>query len=612
MSVAKKTGNFFVWMIIVALIVGLGGFGITNFGGSIQSIGTVGDTPISLNSYYTTLQREIRDVENQTGERLTVIEAEQLGIVQSARAQAITNATLDNELDRMGLDIGDGPVGQAVLDIASFQGSDGNFDREAYRYTLQQNGLTEAEFEEQLRGDTARSLISGALLSGTEVPQAYTDVISNFFGARRSYVYAQLSESQLDTPVGLPSDDALQSYYEANAGTFTTPESRDITYALLTPDMLADEVTVDETTLRELYDERITEYVRPERRLVEQLVYPNEAAAQDARDRLDAGEASFDELVAERGLELSQIDLGDVTKAQLGSAGADVFALTEPGVAGPVMSNLGPALIRMNAILDGSTVTFEQAKGDLSLEIVQDRARRIISDMITDLDDLLAAGATLEELANDTSMELGQISYFPGQDADIAGYEAFRTAAAQARESDFPELIELEDGGLFALRLNAITPPALRPLDAVRDEAIAGWQVVEAARLLAEKAQAMKALLDAGDSFASLGLNSQTVEPVARSGVAPAALVEPLFALEDGGATIVTAPDGAVYLLQMTGALPADAEDATLQAVLSAFQQQAAGAMAQDIFVYFAQSRLNDVGLTLDEAAIRAVHAQLP
>lgn len=612
MSAAKKTGNFFVWMIIVALIVGLGGFGITNFGGSLQSIGAVGDTPIPLNRYFTALQREIRAVESQTGQQVSLAEAEALGIVQNARAQVITDTTLENELTRMGVGIGDGPVRQAVLEFDAFLDANGQFDRETYRFTLQQNGLSEAEFEEQLRGDTARSLIQGALLGGTALPAAYESSLVNYIGARRSYVFAQLTADALDAPVGAPDDAALTAYYEANAPAFTTPETRDITYVWLTPEMMLDEVEIDEDTLRALYDERITEYVQPERRLVEQLLYPDTAAAQAARDRFDAGDITFDELVAERGLELSQIDLGDVTELQLGSAGPAVFAMSEPGVIGPVDTNLGPALLRMNAILGGVTTTFDEARADLSLEIGQDRARRIIADMITDLDDLLAAGATLEELANDTQLQLGQIDYHPGQDADIAGYNAFRETADEVREGDFPELTELEDGGIFAMRVNGITPPALRPLDEVRDEAVAGWQVQETARLLAEKAETLKAQLDAGDAFELLALPSERIDPVTRNGVAPSVLSEPLFALEDGASTIVTGPGGTVYLLQMTGALGPDDQDETLTMLAQAFAEQGRTTMAQDLFIYFTQARLNDAGLTLDDAAIRAVHAQLP
>ena len=66
--------------------------------------------------------------------------------------------------------------------------------------------------------------------------------------------------------------------------------------------MLIDTVEVDEDALQAAYEQRKAEYVIPERRLVERLVYPTRPKAAAAKARLDAGEATFDELVAERGL----------------------------------------------------------------------------------------------------------------------------------------------------------------------------------------------------------------------------------------------------------------------------------------------------------------------
>ena len=80
------------------------------------------------------------------------------------------------------------------------------------------------------------------------------------------------------------------------------------------PEELAKDQPVDDAALQKLYDERIDEFVVPEKRLVERLVFPDANTAQTAKDRLDAGE-SFETLVRERGLELDDIDLGDVDKA---------------------------------------------------------------------------------------------------------------------------------------------------------------------------------------------------------------------------------------------------------------------------------------------------------
>ena len=42
------------------LILGLGGFGVTNLGGTVRSVGAVGETEIDVNTYARTLQNEMQ------------------------------------------------------------------------------------------------------------------------------------------------------------------------------------------------------------------------------------------------------------------------------------------------------------------------------------------------------------------------------------------------------------------------------------------------------------------------------------------------------------------------------------------------------------------------
>jgi hypothetical protein len=63
---------------------------------------------------------------------------------------------------------------------------------------------------------------------------------------------------------------------------------------------------------------------------------------------------------------------------------------------------------------------------------------------------------------------------------------------------DFPEVLTLDDGGIFALRLDAVRAPALQPLDDVRDEVIARWQMQALTDRVAERAQAVADEIAAG------------------------------------------------------------------------------------------------------------------
>ena len=206
------------------------------------------------------------------------------------------------------------------------------------------------DYESGLRADIARTVLQTAVVGGIVAPAAMTDTLVAYSGETRGFSVLQFSEATLPTPIATPTEEALKTYYDAHLDTFTRPEAKRITYAALMPADLAAKQPVDEAAVQDLYNSRLADYVVPEKRLVERLVYPTDADAAAAKARLDAGE-SFETLVKDRGLELTDIDLGDVTKSELGAAGDAVFALTGPAVAGPLPTDLGPALFRMNAIL---------------------------------------------------------------------------------------------------------------------------------------------------------------------------------------------------------------------------------------------------------------------
>ena len=105
-SIKKKTSNIIVWIILLLLIAGLGGFGVSNFGGSSAAIATVGETEVSMDSYYRALRQDLRGFQAQTGQPLSLAQAKAIGVDQNVRARLITAAALDNETTRIGVSIG--------------------------------------------------------------------------------------------------------------------------------------------------------------------------------------------------------------------------------------------------------------------------------------------------------------------------------------------------------------------------------------------------------------------------------------------------------------------------------------------------------------------------
>ncbi len=612
---AKGKGKNTVTLAIIGLlVVALLGFGLTDFGGSTRAVATVGKAEVSTQDYARAIQNQMSRFQAQTGQSLSFQQARSLGVDQIALGQLITGAALENETITLGLSVGDDTVGQRIQGMQEFVNASGNFDRQVYEATLRQNGLNAGEFEARIRGDVSEALLQSAVGAGIETPDVFVDTFYNFARETRDATWVRLGEADLAEAIPAPTDDELAAFHEENSADFMRPETKTIRYALLTPDMLVDDIEVDEAQLQTLYDSRLSEYIQPERRLVERLVFLGEAQAADAMARLEAGEVTFDSLVAERGLELSDIDLGDVSIEDLDEAGEGVFALSEPGVVGPLPSDLGPALFRMNGILAASETSFDEARDELRLEAASDRARRIILDVRGTVDDLLAGGADMSVLAERTDMEEGTIDYNTGVFEGVAAYAAFRNAAASAAPGDFAEVVELDDGGLVAMVVEKVEEPTVLPLDEVRNEVTDAWSEVETETALTALAETLIGELQSGTTLEALELTAQTPTGLDRSGFVegtPPDFISALFDLDEGEYTTLSA-DGDVWILRLDATTLPDLESPEAKAERELFAQQSSGDFANAVMSAFSQAIVNSAGIEMNQAAINAVHAQLP
>lgn len=609
----KRGAGLMVWILVAMLVAGLGGFGIENFSGGTTPIGRVGDTEIKANDYARDMQTQVNALSRQFGTPVTMADARSLGIDRQVLSGLVNRAALDNEAEKIGLSVGDVTVATELARISAFQGVGGSFDRQTYALTLQQNGTNEAEFESGLRRDVARTLLTGAVAGGVVAPAALTDTLFSWAGEKRSFTLLVLDEAALDSPLPAPTAAEVQAHYDANIATYTRPEAKRIQYAALLPETTAASMEVPEADIEKAYAARLSEFVIPEKRLVERLVFADETTAAEAKTRLDQG-TSFDDLVTERGLTLEDVDMGDVTREELGDAAEAIFALDAPGVVGPLPSTLGPALYRMNAVLAAQETTLEQVRPEL-LKILQiEAAARAIADKVEAVDDALAGGASLDDLAKEFGMTLATTDYAPGADDNdaITAYAAFRTAAEKLAEGDFPEAILLEDGGLVALQLLEIVPPAPVPLDKITEKVTEATRAEALARALAAKGAAVKAAVDAGATLESQGVVVTLTDRdrQAQLEMAPPAVLEAAFGLQAGAVQLVEA-DGFVGLVRLDSINPADPgtpEGAEMRTAIAANVQTA---LAEDIAALFTSAVAQQAGITLDQPTIDAINIQL-
>lgn len=603
----KKLSNTFVWILMGLLIVGLAGFGAVNFSSSMSAIALVGEEEVSVDEYLRELQREQRALQAQSGQSLTMAQMAAFGMDRAVLGRLISIASIDNEVKNLGISVGDDNLRQELAEIPAFQDASGKFDRQTYSFALQNANLNESEFESDLRRESARTLVQGAIVVGAKMPDTLTKTMTDYIGARRSFSYVSFSPDQIALIQVVPDDEVLKAFYEANAADFTLPETKQITYARLSPEMILDSVEVDEAALRTLYDDRSEQYQVPERRLVERLVFADDAAAAEAKAQLDVSGTTFEALVDARGLALQDVDLGDVTAVTLGRAAAAVFDAEMGSVVGPLPSDLGPALFRINGHLEARLTSFEQAMPDLRDELATDRARRLIEQQAEEINDLLAGGATLEDLANESDMEVASIGWSGETGAGITAYEGFRTAASVVTLEDFPTAEFLGDGSLFAIRLDEILPERPEAFEEAKPKVLAAWEADRVAKALQAKAETLLAATTEAGSFPE-GAQVQQETGLTRTAyldTTPADMMNQIFTMEPGALQVIKGEDSTV-VVRLEEILPAE-ETEESKLLAKALSTQLDQAVSEALFAAFVADAQLRAEPRVDQQALNSV-----
>ena len=201
------------------------------------------------------------------------------------------------------------------------------------------------------------------------------------------------------------------------------------------------------------YERSIGRYGTPERRQLEQIVFPTEEEARAASARL-ARRDSFEALAKERGLNEKDIDLGVVTKAGIiDRAVADAaFALKEGEISAPIKGLFGTTLIVQVVKIEPEQVkTFEEVAPEIK-QRDRDRPRQGARSptRYDKIEDERAAGLRLTEIAQKLGLTPHTIEAVDRTGRDPDGKPVRLPAGVNALSSAFTSDIGVDNDPLQA------------------------------------------------------------------------------------------------------------------------------------------------------------------
>jgi peptidyl-prolyl cis-trans isomerase D len=470
----------------------------------------VGNTEISADQFRQAYNDRLRQLSQEIGRPIPPEQANALGLDRQVLGQLIAGAAIDQIAHKMRLGIPDAEIIKHITSDPHFRTPTGQFDNTLFQYFLRTVGFSEQRYFDEQRRALPRREITDAISGGVQTPKAYLDAVNQFQNQKRSIEYLTLGPAQAgDIPE--PTAEEVSKYFDARKIMFRAPEYRKIATLAVIPPELAKSIEVSDADVKKAYDENAKAYITPERRHVEQIVFPNMAEAQAASARIKSG-TSFAALAAERGLKEPDFDLGTVAKSAIvDPAVADaVFSLKQGEVSAPVNGRFGAVLVTVLKIEPEVIKALNVVAPFIHTDIAFERAKKKVQDIHDQIEDARAGGATLEEAAKKLNLTIVTLDV-DRSGRDQAGKPAATfPAAGNVLNAAFSSDVGVDaypveaEGGYVWYEVEAVTPSRDRKLDEVKTDVEQRWRDDEIAKRLGEKATDLFEKAKNGNAFDAL------------------------------------------------------------------------------------------------------------
>ena len=418
------------WLAIVVLgalalvFAAWGAYGIVNINVGVGDYAAkVGSDKLSLQEVRDDWMREQSQWQQRFGAE---IPADMKASVQNSLLESlIKNLAMTQRARDLGYRVSNAQIQEAIRNEPAFQ-IDGQYSPQAARMRLAQAGISLTTFEEQTRSALERQQLEGPIQSSDFLTAREVEHLRALTDEEREVRYALLTPAKFQGSVA-PDEAAVAAYYAKHQAQFMTPEWVKLEYGELRLDQLAAETTVTDAELHEAYDKAKDRYVAPEKRRASHILIQIPAgkdgdavARKKAEDVLAQARAGKDfaalakQYSQDVGSAAKGGDLGWAERSNFVAPFADVLFSTPVGeIRGPVKTQYGYHIIRVDDIQAGKTQTFEQARAEVDAQLRRDRASDRFGDRQEQLQRRLEQpGADFDALAKEFQLQTGQVARF--------------------------------------------------------------------------------------------------------------------------------------------------------------------------------------------------------
>ncbi len=621
----SKVGTVLLVVFLLAIAASFALADVQSYiGGGLGQQGTlakVGGTSVTERELSSALQRRLADVRQQNpGADYSSLTNDFEPILNSLiEARALQAFAAKNDLR-----ISKRMIDAEIVKLPGTRGLDGRFSQAAYQAFLQQQQLTDAQVRDMLSAALiSRLLVTPAAVNARLPVGVATPYASMLLEAREADV-ARIPASAFAAGIPEPSAAEIQAFYKQNSSRYMVPEQRILTIAQMGPEQVAG-VGTTEPEIEAYYRANQALYAGKSSRVLSQAILQDEGQARTLAQRARTSGA----------IGSSASNIGARTREEVASIAGDgvaaaVFGANQGAIVGPVRSDLGWHVIKVEAIRNEEGRPLSAVRGEIATKLIEDKRKEALTDLVTKVEDAIADGASFAEAARAAGLTVlrtpaitagGVARTQPDFKVPAPLAPAIR-AGFELGEGDEPVVETLQDDAGYALvGVEQVIAAAPAPLDSIREQVAADWKAKQASdraraaatNIAAKVARGTGVAVAVREAEATLPppekLARRRLELSAFAGNVPPA-IGMMFSLAEGRSRMVADPDGSAFIVvKVTKIVPGNArlQPSLISRVQTEFQEAASAEYAQQM----TYAILEQVGVKRDDAAIAAARARI-
>jgi peptidyl-prolyl cis-trans isomerase D len=632
----SRVGTWIMAFIGIAILAGfaladLSNFGSGNigFGGmNISTLAEVGDQKVTEREMSSAMQRRLQQVREQKAD---ADYATIMGDFEAILDELIDQQTLFAFADKFNFRLSKRLIDAEIAQLPQTRGVDGQFSVQAYQAFLSQERLSDAEVRQILAGGLLQRMILTPVASNARVSVDMAKPYATMMLESRQGQAAAISTDAFRAGLK-PTDADIQGYYGANRNRYMVPEQREIRYARMGDEQVAN-LEASEQEVAAYYNSHKADYAPKETRTISQAVVPDQATANQIAARAKGG-ATLAAAAAPAGTKAAVTTLNDQTReAYSGVAGdkaaAAAFAAASGGVAGPVQTDFGWLVAKIDSVKTTGGKSPDQARAEIATKLTADKRKNAIEDLIDKVQDAVDGGSNFVEAAAAAKLTVSATPLLTanGQSRAEPGYKLPPELAPilktgfEVAPNDPPEIVTLADNKGYAMvSADRVVAAAPAPLASIKDRVTEDWihsKALERAHAAAAQAEAKvkkgmplaQALKESGAQPAVTPIAAQRIQIATAQGTVPPPL-KVLFTLTQGSSKMFPDPEGrGFFIVKVDKITPGNP---LLQpALIGSMQSELQGGLSDE----YARQFLSAVGKQLkaerNEKAIQAMKSRM-